>query len=77
MIITGLLDKMALGGVSRFFKFLQEVRVEGGKIAWPTRKETILTTVMVVVLVIIASLFFLIADSILQKIVAFLLRIGQ
>jgi preprotein translocase subunit SecE len=76
-MITGLLDKMALGGVSRFFKFLQEVRVEGGKVVWPTRKETVVTTIMVVAMVIIASLFFLIADRILQKIVAFLLGIGQ
>jgi preprotein translocase subunit SecE len=76
-MMIGLLDKMALGGMSRFFKFLQEVRVEARKVSWPTRKETVLTTSMVVVMAIIASLFFLIIDSILQKIVAFFLGIGQ
>ena len=37
---------------ARFFK---EVRQEGKKIVWPTRKETLITTAMVFVMVIIFS----------------------
>jgi len=33
------------------FKFLQEVRAEGEKVTWPTRKETTVTTMMVVMVV--------------------------
>ena len=34
------------------FKFLQEVRAEGQKVTWPTRKETTVTTMMVFVMVV-------------------------
>ena len=39
------------------FKFLQEVRAEGQKVTWPTRKETTVTTIMVFVMVVIAAIF--------------------
>jgi len=58
------------------FKFLQEVRAEGQKVTWPTRKETTITTIMVFVMVIIASLFFLAADQIMRMAVSFLLGIN-
>ena len=48
---------------ARFFK---EVKQEGKKIVWPTRKETILTTAMVFVMVFILSLFFLGVDQVLS-----------
>ena len=41
------------------FKFLQEVREETRKVTWPSRKETMITTVMVFIMVAIASIFFL------------------
>jgi preprotein translocase subunit SecE len=76
-MIVGQASKMKIGEVSRFLKFIQDVRVEAGKVTWPTRKETLLTTAMVAVLVVIASLFFLVIDGFVQKVVAFLLGIGQ
>ncbi len=39
-------------------KFFKEVKQEGQKIVWPTRKETLITTAMVFVMVLIFSLFF-------------------
>ena len=48
---------------ARFFK---EVKQEGNKIVWPTRKETLITTAMVFVMVIIFSIFFLIVDNIIS-----------
>jgi preprotein translocase subunit SecE len=58
------------------FKFLQEVRAEGQKVTWPTRRETAITTAMVFVMVAIASIFFLIADQIMRFVVTLVLGIG-
>ena len=58
------------------FKFLQEVRAEGQKVTWPTRKETTITTIMVFVMVVIASLFFLAADQVMRLVVSFILGIS-
>ena len=44
-------------------KFLQEVRQEVGKVTWPSRNETLISTVMVLVMVAVASIFFLLADQ--------------
>mgnify|MGYP001284822510 CR=1 FL=1 len=54
-------------------KFLNEVKQEGKKIVWPTRKETLITTAMVFVMVIIFSIFFLLVDNIISWIIKFLL----
>ncbi len=47
-------------------KFFKEVRQEVGRVTWPTRKEATISTIMVLVMVIVASLFFLLADSVIQ-----------
>jgi preprotein translocase subunit SecE len=59
------------------FKFLQEVRAEGQKVTWPTRKETTVTTIMVFVMVVIASIFFLLADQVMRLGVSLLLGINS
>jgi preprotein translocase subunit SecE len=56
-------------------KFLQEVRQEAGKITWPTRNETLISTAMVLVMVVLASLFFLAADQVLAFFVHLVLSI--
>jgi preprotein translocase subunit SecE len=48
------------------FEFMQQVRAEGSKVTWPTRRETLITTAMVFVFAIIASLFFLLADQVIR-----------
>jgi preprotein translocase subunit SecE len=58
------------------FKFLQEVRAEGQKVTWPTRRETAITTAMVFVMVAVASVFFLIADQLMRFVVTLVLGIG-
>ncbi len=50
-------------GVADFFRL---TRSEIGRITWPTRKETTMTTVMVFVMVTILSLFFFLVDQILS-----------
>lgn len=57
------------------FKFLQEVRAEASKVTWPTRRETMITTVMVFIMVAVSSIFFLAADQIIRLIVTFILGI--
>jgi preprotein translocase subunit SecE len=59
------------------FKFLQEVRAEGEKVTWPTRKETTVTTIMVFVMVFITSIFFLLADQVMRLAVGFLLGLNS
>jgi len=57
------------------FKFMQEVRAEGAKVTWPTRKETTVTTIMVFVMVVVASIFFLLSDQLMRIAVSFVLGI--
>ncbi len=57
------------------FKFLQEVQAESRKVTWPTRKETMITTVMVFIMVAVSSIFFLAADQIIRVVVTFILGI--
>ena len=59
------------------FDFLQQVRAEGSKVTWPSRKETVITTVMVFVMVVLASLFFLVVDQVLRWGVGLLLGLGS
>jgi preprotein translocase subunit SecE len=51
------------------FTFLQEVRAEAKKITWPSRRETMVTTGLVIAMVLLASLFFVLVDSVLRFIV--------
>lgn len=56
-------------------KFLQEVRQEVSKVTWPTRNETLISTVMVLAMVALASIFFLLADSIIAWVIQWVLKI--
>ncbi len=58
-------------------QFFSQVRAEGRKIVWPSRKETWITSVMVFIMVLIAAVFFWIVDWGLAKISLFVLSIGQ
>ena len=58
------------------FKFLQEVRAEADKVTWPTRRETLITTIMVFVMVAATSVFFLVADQIIRIVITFILGIA-
>ncbi len=59
------------------FEFLQQVRTEVAKVTWPTRRETMITTVMVLLMSIAAALFFLAADWVLSTLVTFVLGLGR
>ncbi|WP_319773143.1 preprotein translocase subunit SecE [Breoghania sp.] len=58
------------------FTFLQQTRQEVAKVSWPTRKETVVTTVMVFIMAAAASIFFLLADQIMAAGVKLLVGLG-
>ena len=47
------------------FTFLQQVRAEGGKVTWPTRRETLISSLMVIAMSFLAAIFFFLADQIM------------
>ena len=58
------------------FTFLQQVRTETAKVTWPTRRETMITTIMVFIMVILAALFFFAVDQFFGWTVGMLLELG-
>ena len=57
-------------------RFLREVRAEVGKVTWPSRKETLITTGLVFALSGLAALFFFVADQIIGVGVRALFGVG-
>jgi preprotein translocase subunit SecE len=57
-------------------QFMRHVRQEVSKVTWPSRKETIITTIMVFVMVFICAAFFLIVDRLLSWGVSLILGMG-
>ena len=53
-------------------EFLQQVREEANKITWPSRRETITSTIMVLIMVVAASIFFFAVDAVLENAVKLL-----
>ncbi|GAC1656414.1 MAG: preprotein translocase subunit SecE [Acidobacteriaceae bacterium] len=54
-------------------EFIRQVRVETGKVHWPTRKETVATGIMVIIMALILAIFFAATDAFFSTIVRFLL----
>jgi preprotein translocase subunit SecE len=50
-------------------QFIQQVRAETAKISWPSRNETLITTVMVLMMVAASAVFFLGVDAILKYVI--------
>ena len=58
-------------------QFISQVRAEGRKIVWPSRKETWITSVMVFIMVAVATIFFFVVDFGLARISTWLLALGS
>jgi preprotein translocase subunit SecE len=54
-------------------EFLEEVKLELGKVTWPTRKETVATTWVVVVIIVLISLYLGACDVVLAKLMRLIL----
>jgi len=46
-------------------RFFQQVRIEVSKVVWPTRRETVTTTIMVFLMATLFAIFFFIVDQII------------
>ena len=53
--------------------FLESVKIELGKVTWPTRKETVATTGVVVVIVFLISIYLGACDIVLAKLMRLIL----
>ena len=58
-------------------KYVQQVRSEVSRIVWPTRKETMTTTLMVFVMSAIVALFFFIIDTITSNGLDIILKLAS
>jgi preprotein translocase subunit SecE len=59
------------------FVFIQQVRSETAKVTWPSRRETMISTIMVLVFAFIAAIFFFAADQLMAFGVELILGIGR
>ena len=59
------------------FKYVQQVRNEVSKIVWPTRKETMTTTIMVFIMSALIALFFSIIDTITSNVLDIILKLSS
>jgi preprotein translocase subunit SecE len=50
-------------------QYLKDVRQETSKVTWPSRRETMITTIMVLIMVTISSIFFLGVDAVIKYLV--------
>ncbi len=55
-------------------KFLEEVKIELGKVTWPSRKETVATSWVVILIIVLISLYLGACDVVLAKLMRFILR---
>jgi len=56
---------------ANFWQFVVDSRVELRKVFWPSRQETMTTTMVVLVFVVIASIFFWLLDLLLASVTRF------
>ena len=55
-------------------EFLKDVRVESGKVSWPTRAELRDSTIVVIVAVLLVSFYVGVVDFILQYVLRWVFR---
>ena len=57
-------------------EFLRQVQAEGRKVVWPTREETVRTSIFVFIMMVVLSLFFLGVDSAFGAVVRWLISLA-
>ncbi len=58
------------------FQYFKEVKQEAQKVTWPSRKETIASTIAVFIMVALASVFLFLSDQVLAWLVSLVLGFG-
>jgi len=74
--VRGISGRTELGVAFDPLKFVREVRTEVGRVTWPSRKETLVTTGLVFLMVTLAALFFFFIDQIIGLGVRTLFGVG-
>jgi preprotein translocase subunit SecE len=80
LLLLRILSLLAVAGIAIFivfhtakgqqtWRFIQDTHLEVRKVVWPSRQETIHTTIIVIVMVLIIALMIWVVDSILFWIV--------
>jgi preprotein translocase subunit SecE len=60
---------------AKIIQFLREVRVEIKKVTWPTRKETLASTIVVLITTFVLGFYLGIVDFLLSHGVQYLLKL--
>ncbi|MCX7546257.1 preprotein translocase subunit SecE [Marinicella gelatinilytica] len=73
MVVAGVLVGGFLGYTTpkgkEFARFVRNANIERQKIVWPTKNETIQSTIIVIVMVIVISFFLFMLDTIFSNLV--------
>ena len=83
--VLGVIVALAVGAVVAFtslqgrqlWKFIQGARVELNKVVWPTREETIQTTLVVLVVALVGGVFFFLVDRFLLWLTTWIMGRGS
>lgn len=75
LILAAIILQTAKGQIA--WDFIKGARSELRKVVWPTRQETVQTTVIVVIMVIIAALLLWAIDSLFMWLVGWLVGQGR
>jgi len=57
-------------------QFVRQVRQELAKVVWPSRKETMVSTMMVMVMAVVASIFLFLVDTVFSLGIQAILGLG-
>ena len=57
----------------KILDFFREVKSETKKVTWPTKQETMISTVMVFIMVIIIALFLYFSDQVIAWLISLIL----
>jgi len=63
-------------GIKQALEFIPQVRQEGRKVSWPTRRETLMTTAFVFGFAVIAAVYFMLVDQVVYRLVHSILKFG-
>jgi preprotein translocase subunit SecE len=74
---TVAINKQKNNYLDKALHFLREVKIELKKVVWPSRKQTIGSTLVVIVLVFIISLFLGMADWGLSSLISLFIKPGS
>ena len=66
-----------VAGIRNIPTFINQVKAETSKVAWPTRRETVMTAIMVVVMTLLLGIFFFGVDWVFSRVVRELLSLAS